>query len=300
MEQVNFGTAGEFSRLVYGVWRLADDKDTSPGHVERKIRLCLDQGIDTFDHADIYGDYVCEELFGAALNISPDLKGRIKIVTKCDIMLVSEKFPDRRVKYYDTSSAHIRQSVDTSLERIGVDVIDLLLIHRPDPLMDHHETGHALDRLVTDGKVKAVGVSNFKPHDFDLLQSAMQTRLVTNQVEISLLQHSSFLDGTIAQLQRLAIHPMAWSPLAGGRLFSPEDAAGRRLLPRLEQIGREAGVGPDAVALAWLLAHPCRICPVVGTNSIDRIGKLADALKSTIDRETWFELWTLAAGHEVP
>ena len=288
------------SRLIYGCWRLGDDTDTSASAVAKKIALCLDQGITTFDHADIYGDYRCEGLFGAALAEDPGLASRIQIITKCGIMLKSQAFPDRRVKYYDTSAAHIRSSAETSLKRLGVEVIDLMLIHRPDPFMDHRETGAALDALVDDGLARGIGVSNFMPAEFDLLQSAMKHRLRTNQIEISLLEHSAFTNGQIAQLQMNGLAPMAWSPLGGGALFDTGNPAGARLAARLAEIAGEHNVMSEAVALAWIMAHPASIMPVVGTNNPERIARIADSLKVGFDRETWYELWTLAEGKEIP
>jgi predicted oxidoreductase len=214
-------------------------------------------------------------------------------------MLMNDQFPARRVKHYDTSAGHIRASVEQSLSRLGVERLDVLLLHRPDPFMDAAQTGACLDALVQEGKIGAAGVSNFKPWDLSLLQSAMQTPLVTNQVEISLLARDSFLDGTLAQCQQLKITPMAWSPLAGGALFD-ESAPALRLRPALARIAADHGVEPDAVAIAWLLAHPANIMPIVGSNQPQRLARLADAFKVTIDRETWFELWTLACGQEVP
>lgn len=288
------------SRLVYGVWRLGDDADTSDAHIIAKVEACLAQGITTFDHADIYGGYACEKLFGDALKGRDDLKAKMQTITKCDIMLTGEPYPERRVKYYDTSAAHINMSVENSLNRIGVDVIDMLLIHRPDPLMDHLETGAALDALVDSGKVRGIGVSNFMPWDIDLLQSAMKHPILTNQIEINVLEHAPFTNGQIAKAQQVGMPLMAWSSLAGGRLFDKSDAAASRVMQRLSQIAEEQGVGADAVAIAWLLAHPANIMPVVGTNNIQRIAKVSDALKVKVDRETWFELWTLAEGNEVP
>ena len=288
-----------FSRLVYGAWRLADAGDATPQAVLRNIEICLDQGITTFDHADIYGGYRCEALFGDALTLKPALKAQLQLVSKCDIMLMNAQFPARRVKHYDTSAGHIRASVEQSLSRLGVERLDVLLLHRPDPFMDAAQTGACLDALVQEGKIGAAGVSNFKPWDLSLLQSAMQTPLVTNQVEISLLARDSFLDGTLAQCQRLKITPMAWSPLAGGGLFD-ESAPALRLRPALARIAADHGVEPDAVAIAWLLAHPANIMPIVGSNQPQRLARLADAYKDTIDRETWIELWTLACGQEVP
>ncbi len=297
MERVSLAEGLEFSRIVYGLWRLGDDADTSPRQVQAKIEACLAQGITTFDEADIYGDYESEGLFGAALKAAPDLKDRIEIVTKCDIMLMSGKFPDRRVKHYDTSAAHVAASVDASLRRMGVARIDLLLIHRPDPFMDHRETGAALDAAVASGKVRAVGVSNFRPWDWTLLQSAMETPLVTNQIELSLIAHEGFTNGDVAFLQERGLKPMAWSPLGGGSLFAN---ASKGLREALHRIGDPLGVEPAAVAVAWLLAHPARILPVMGTNTLDRIRRLAEATRVDIDRETWFELYTLALGREVP
>jgi predicted oxidoreductase len=299
MPRVELNSDLSLSRLAYGVWRLSEAADTSAQAVATRIQACLDQGITTFDHADIYGGYSCEALFGAALRAQPGLKARMEIVTKCDIMLLSDQRPDNRVKHYDTSSAHVQASVERSLHNIGVDAIDLLLIHRPDPLMDHHALGACLDGLIQSGKVRAAGVSNFMPWDLDLLQSAMKNRLQTNQIEISLMQTRGLVDGQIAHAQRLGLPVMAWSPLGGGRLFGQE-AAALRLRPALQRIAAEQGVDETAVAIAWLLHHPARIIPVLGTNDMQRIARMQDALRVTLDRQTWFELYSLANGVEVP
>ena len=174
--------------------------------------------------------------------------------------------------------------------------LDLLLIHRPDPLMDHRETGAALDALVASGKVRAVGVSNFRPYDWDLLQSGMATRLVSNQIELSLKAHAAFTNGDIAHLQRLGVAPMAWSPLAGGQLLAE---APEELRKRMAELGAAQGVEWSAVAVAWLLRHPARIMPVLGTNNLARIATLSDCTRVEMDRQTWFELYSLALGHEV-
>jgi predicted oxidoreductase len=292
-------TLPAFSRIVYGVWRLNDGADAhNPAAALAKIHACLDIGITTFDHADIYGGYSCEESFGAALKLEPSLKSKIQIVTKCDIMLKGDKFPQRRTKHYDTSPAHIRTSVDNSLKRLGVDALDLLLLHRPDPFMDAAATGECLDQLVQTGKIKAVGASNFMPWDWNLLQTYLKAPLVTNQIELSLMAHSALTDGSLAQAQQLKAPPMAWSPLGGGDLFA-DSAAAIRLRAALQRIGSQYKVGIDAVAIAWLLAHPARILPVMGTQKLERISTFGDAFKVAMDRETWFELLELAAGREV-
>ncbi len=283
-----------FSRIVYGMWRLGDDPDTSPAHVQAKVEACLEQGITTMDQADIYGGYTAEAIFGAALKAAPALRDKIEIVTKCDIVAPVGRHAGARVKHYDTSAAHITASVEASLREMATDRIDLLLIHRPDPLINPDETGAALDALVASGKLRAVGVSNFRPWDMDLLQSRMSARLVTNQIELSLSAHEAFVNGDLAYLHQHWITPMAWSPLAGGGLAK---AAGLR--EKLDALGAESGTDWSAVAVAWLLHHPAGILPVMGTNTLSRIARIADALRVPMDRQTWYELYTLALGREV-
>ena len=296
MERVTLGTDLSMSRIVYGMWRLAEDSDTSPAHVQAKIESCLAQGITTMDQADIYGGYMAEEVLGNALK-GTGLREQIEIVTKCDIVAPAGRHAAARVKYYDTSRAHITASVDTSLQLMGIDYIDVLLIHRPDPMMDHHETGAALDDLVASGKIRAVGVSNFRSWDMDLLQSAMKTPIVTNQIEISVLHHAPFTNGDIACLQQRGIAPMAWSPLAGGALFSPENQA---LHAEINNVAARLGSDVTSVAIAWLMAHPARIMPVMGTNNLQRIAGFGKAAEVTVDRQTWYEIYTAALGEEVP
>ncbi|MEM8537181.1 MAG: aldo/keto reductase, partial [Pseudomonadota bacterium] len=165
MDRIKITDDLSFSRIIYGMWRLSDDADTSPAHVQAKVEACLEQGITTMDQADIYGGYEAEEVLGRAFAAAPALKDQVEIVTKCDIVAPAGRYADARVKYYDTSRDHILASVDHSLRLMGIDKIDTLLIHRPDPMMDHHETGAALDEVVASGKVRSVGVSNFKLHD---------------------------------------------------------------------------------------------------------------------------------------
>jgi predicted oxidoreductase len=296
MERISLNSDVSLSRLIYGMWRIGDDADTSTSHVQAKIESCLSQGITTMDQADIYGGYEAEEILGNALK-GTNLRDKIEIVTKCDIVAPAGRYSDAKVKYYDTSRAHVMASVEHSLRLMGTDYVDLLLIHRPDPMMDAEETGAALDEIVASGKAKSVGVSNFKLHDWTLLQSAMSSPLVTNQIELSLLAHEGFTNGDVAYLQERKVAPMAWSPLGGGSIFSQENKV---LLNELKAIGEVSGVDETAVAVAWLLAHPAKIMPVMGTNSLARIGKISDALKVKMDRETWFELYSIALGSEVP
>ena len=296
MERIEVALGLSFSRLVYGMWRLADDSDTSVKHVDAKINAALDQGITTFDQADIYGGYTAEAVMGTAIKANPSLRQRMEIVSKCDIVIDAGRHSGARVKHYNTRAAHINASVDASLSEMGVDEIDVLLVHRPDPLMDHHETGPALDALVDAGKVRAVGVSNFRPWDWNLLQSAMRHPLVTNQIELSLKHIQPFTDGDLAFHQQHGHVVMAWSPLGGGDLMT----ASNELTHRLDSIATRCGVDRAAVATAFLLAHPAKIAPVLGTNSLDRISAISAAETVQLDRQDWFSLYEAALGSEVP
>ncbi|MEC8166440.1 MAG: aldo/keto reductase [Pseudomonadota bacterium] len=296
MERIELAQGLSFSRLVYGMWRLADDNDTSVKHVDAKINAALDQGITTFDQADIYGGYTAEAVMGAAMKANPSLRQRMEIVSKCDIVIDAGRHSGARVKHYNTTAAHINASVDASLAEMGIDEIDVLLVHRPDPFMDHHETGAALDALVDAGKVRAAGVSNFRPWDWSLLQSAMRHQLVTNQIELSLKHIAPFTNGDLAFHQQHGHVVMAWSPLGGGDLMT----ASNELTHRLDSIAKRSGVDRAAVATAFLLAHPAKITPVLGTNNLDRISSISAAETVQLDRQDWFSLYEAALGSEVP
>ena len=296
MERIELAQGLSFSRLVYGMWRLADDSDTSVKHVDAKINAALDQGITTFDQADIYGGYTAEAVMGAAMMANPSLRQRMEIVSKCDIVIDAGRHSGARIKHYNTTAAHMNASVEASLAEMGINEIDVLLVHRPDPLMDHHETGAALDALVDAGKVRAVGASNFRPWDWNLLQSAMRHPLVTNQIELSLKQIAPFTNGDLAFHQQHGHVVMAWSPLGGGDLMT----ASNELTHRLDSIATRSGVDRAAVATAFLLAHPARITPVLGTNNLDRISAISAVETVQLDRQDWFSLYEAALGSEVP
>lgn len=303
MERIKLSPEGpEVSRLAYGVWRLAEDPaGTSPGRIEAKIEACLGCGITTFDHADIYGGYTCEGLFGRVLKAKPSLRARMELVTKCDINAPGPNRPDARVKYYDASAAAIERCVERSLQELGTDYVDLLLIHRPDWLTRADDTAAGLNRLIKAGKIRHAGVSNFSPSQFDLLNSCVEQPLVTNQVEVSLLQGKALFDGTLDQCQRLGLSPMAWSPLAGGRFFAPGDPAAIRLREMAKTLAPGyAGATLDQLAIAWILALPSRPVVILGTNDLSRIKAAAEAATLTLDRQDWYALWTAATGAEVP
>lgn len=288
---------GHDSPLIQGLWRIGA-WGLSAAELARLVEGCLDLGIDTFDLADIYHGYQCEALFGEALRAAPSLRARIRVITKCGIALVKPARPLHRVQHYNTGRAHIVASAEHSLAAMGLDRLDLLLIHRPDPLMDADEIAGAFSDLHRAGKVAAFGVSNFLPHQFDLLQSRLDQPLATNQVEISLLRTEPLFDGTLDQAQRLRVRPQAWSPLGGGRLG--REPAESPLGQALAQVGRELGATPEQLALAWLLRHPAGIQPVLGSGKLERIRALFRARDIDLDRQHWFQLLEAARGFPVP
>ncbi|MBY6186905.1 aldo/keto reductase family oxidoreductase [Marinobacter hydrocarbonoclasticus] len=286
------------SRFIAGYWRLLDWKMT-PQQRLRFLQSHLDLGVSSCDHADIYGDYQCEAAFGEALALNPGIRHELQIVTKCGICLPGQKGYD--LPHYNTSAGHILNQAERSLKHFGTDYIDLLLIHRPDPLMQADEVAEAFTQLRQEGKVRHFGVSNFTPSQYNLLESRLPFALATNQVEISPLQLSALHDGTLDHLQQRRVRPMAWSCLGGGRLFSPDDPQARGVRLEMVKVGEEIGAkGIDQVALAWLLALPSAPLPILGSGKIDRLIQAVAATQLTLTREQWFRIWVASTGHNVP
>lgn len=285
------------SPVVAGCWRLAEWGWSAPERL-RWIEQCLERGVTTFDHADIYGGYRVEALFGEALALAPHLRARLQLVSKCGIRLVDAARPAHRVKSYDTSAAHIVASVDSSLRALRTDHLDLLLIHRPDPLMRPGEIADAVARLKAAGKILDFGVSNFTMSQFAMLNQWVP--LATNQIELSPLHRAPLHDGTLDQMLALDLRPMIWSPLAGGRLFSGQEPDAQRVRPVLEAVAQRHGVAPATVAYAWLLRHPSGPRPIVGSRRLEALDEALAAQALTLDAETWHEIWSAGAGVEVP
>lgn len=289
------------SRLVVGFWRLASESaPIRTRDLLQFIETCLEKGITTFDHADVYGNYTCEELFGRVLAEKPELRYKMELITKCGIKLISPNRPKHTVKSYDTSRRHIIISVENSLSNLRTGYLDLLLIHRPDPLMDADEVAEAFTELRTVGKVKNFGVSNFTPAQFNLLQSRLDFPLQTNQIEFSALHTQPLYDGTLGQCQLYRISPMAWSPFGGGSLFTGEDAKAIRVRNVLQEIGKESGgASIEQVAIAWLLQHPSKVIPVIGSRRMERITEAIKGEKLKMSREQWFRILQASEGKEV-
>lgn len=284
------------SPVVAGAWRMADWQWDAQQRL-RWIEQCAELGVTSFDHADIYGGYQVETLFGEALALAPALRDRLQLVGKCGIKLVDAARPAHRLKHYDTSAAHIVASAEASLRALRTDRLDLLLIHRPDPLMDADEVAGAFESLRDAGKVLHFGASNFTSAQFGLLSS--RVALVTNQIELHPLRREPLTDGTLDQLQRMRIRPMIWSPLAGGALLAGHGEAERRVQAALALVGARHGTSAATIAFAWLMRLPSRPVPVAGSRRIESLREAVDALRVTLDAQDWTEVWQAAAGREV-
>jgi predicted oxidoreductase len=279
----------ELSRIIAGAWRWT----LSENQVAQLIHTSLDVGITTFDHADIYGDHSNEELFGNVIRKEGSLRERMEIVTKCGIKFPSQKRPSSWVKHYDTSKQHITWSVDNSLKMLHTDRIDLLLIHRPDPLLNPTEVAEVFTSLKQSGKVLHFGVSNFTPTQFEMLQSYLPFPLVTNQLEISITHNLPLFDGSLDILMKHRVCPMGWSPLGGGKLM--ENGKTELFSKASKYNATEA-----QLSIAWLLKHPSSIFPVVGTTKPERIVESSKAVNLELGLQDWFEMLKVAQGKEMP
>ncbi|HMN90051.1 MAG TPA: aldo/keto reductase [Saprospiraceae bacterium] len=289
-----------FSRIVAGVmnWGIWG-RQLSTQEMLRLMTQCLELGVSTFDHADIYGHYTTEAEFGAALRLQPNLRADMQLVSKCGIKLVTPNRPHHHIKSYDTSMEHIIWSAEQSLKNLHTDYLDLLLLHRPDVLLHPHDVAEAFTRLRQEGKVRHFGVSNFTPSQFELLHTYFP--LITNQVEANMIHLEPFHDGTFDQCLRYRLCPMVWSPLGGGALFrAAADERISRILNTAQTLAnKRTGATPDQILLAWLLRHPAKLLPVLGTINIERIAAAVAALHIQLTREEWHELWSASIGKEV-
>ncbi len=305
MQRIELGDSGlRLSRLVYGCMRIGGD-----GSIEARdrgkaaVRAAFDAGYTAFDHADIYGEGACERLFGEVLRESPALRERAIIIGKCGIRKAGDPTAHAPARY-DFSREHILRSVDGSLERLGIAHLDILLLHRPDYLFDTREVAATFDVLHAAGKVAHFGVSNFTPSQVDLLRAASRHPLLINQVEINLHNTSAITGGVLDQCQRLGMTPQAWCPIAAvaypawGNTFDAADEARLR-----REIDRQCDVYETQdwlIALAWLLRHPARIAPIIGSTTPERIARAVEALDIPYRREDWYRLLEARNGQPVP
>ena len=292
----------EFSHLVYGTWRILDDASAStPQEINRRLNVCVEQGMTTIDTAEIYGLYEVEEALGKALALSPGLRDKLEIVTKAGIYVPCSYHPDRHTAHYNATAARLVKSAEKSLRFLGTDHVELFLVHRPDWLTSADDTAAGLNQLVRQGKIRSAGVSNYNVAQFDLLNSRMEQPLATNQLEFHLLHMDPIFDGTFDQCQKERVLPMAWSPLAGGRLFDPANEAGQRLKKAVLVIGeRYNNATLEQLAYAWIMAHPSQPVPVIGTNKVERIISAAQSAAIKLERQDWYALWEAAQGRKIP
>lgn len=287
-------------KVIVGTMRLgAWGAGFNTAGYEAFIKGCMDIGAYAFDHADIYGDYSTEEEFGKAIAGQSALRQRMTLISKCGIRRVCAARPSHRIKSYDCGKRHIIESVENSLRALRTDYLDILLLHRPDFLLDPDEVAEAVAQLNQQGKIKDFGVSNFNPSQFDLLNDRVP--LCTNQIETSVLKLDAFSDGTIDQCYRHRVPPMAWSPLGGGALFDQQaEGQAARIRTVAGSVAENHAVSLDQVLLAWLMRHPSGILPVIGTSRLERVTSALEAAAVRLSREEWYDIWQASTGKIIP
>jgi len=288
-----------FSKVIVGTMRLGSwGAGFSSSDYERFIDECLDLGLNDFDHADIYGGYTTEEEFGRVIKKRPDLKSKINITTKCSIMMPVKGSNTYPLKYYDSSAKHIKESVDLSLQKLGVDRIEYLLLHRPDYWLDADEVSESVNSLKSAGKILRFGVSNYTRSQMSYLQSKID--LEVNQMEISVHHTEAFEDGSLDYCKEKSIRITAWSPLGGGKIFeSNPDKRTKRIKKQVKKLAKKYECQEDQILLSWLSTHPAGIVPVLGTSKIERVKTALEASEIRMERTDWYALLEASLGHEV-
>ncbi len=297
MEKLQLNHEVSLSRIVQGLWRLTSWNMSSQEIVDF-VYQCIDLGVTSFDTAEIYGNYEAERVFGEALKLDPSLRSKIEIITKTGINMKSVK-RDYRIGHYDTTYNKIIASCKKSIELMNCEYLDVYLIHREDPLIDHKEVARALDDLKSMGLIKSYGVSNFDPFKFEALQHFTNNQLVTNQIEISPLCFEHFNSGMMDVLQKHEVHPMIWSPLAGGEIFTSDDEKAVKVRNILKVIADRHQEEMDTIVYAWLLKHPTKGLPISGSGKIERLKNAVRALDVELSLEEWYEIYTASQEQEL-
>jgi predicted oxidoreductase len=278
--------------MNWGVW----DKNLNSNEMQHLIHLFLENGITTFDHADLYGGYTTEAAFGKALTSSKIDRKNIQLISKCGIQHVSENRPENVVKHYDYSKEYIIWSAENSLKNLQTDYLDVFLLHRPSPLIQADAVADAVEKLKAAGKILSFGVSNFTASQTELLRQ--KTEVSFNQIQFSATNHEAMLDGSLDYMQLHNIQPMAWNPL--GVVFRENTEQTQRLKVLFSKLVDKYHVGADLILLAWILQHPAPILPVAGTINVSRIQQLMKAKSLVLDTQDWFAIWTESMGNKVP
>ena len=293
MEKIYLSDSGpKVSPAIYGFWRWGAEGENSVSTMEEIINLCLDLGINTFDHADVYGGYQSEELFGKVIQQKSFKRENIVLFTKCGLLKTSANRPDVRVLHYNTSREHILKSVNNSLKNLKTDYIDIFLLDHLDPLSNLEETAGTLLGLIEAGKVKHIGVANFTASQHQLLASHLRVPIVTSHLELNLLNTTAIDDGRFDFIRQKYSKPLAWSPLAGGRILVGNDERALKLRAKLEQIGGKYDANIEQTAVAWLVKLGA--LPLIGTLDKQRIKNATSAFDIPLDHQDWFELYDAA------
>jgi predicted oxidoreductase len=286
----------KFSKIIAGTMSWGNwGKQFNSQQMIRLMNACLESSVTTFDHADIYGDYTTERDFGNAFKQSNITRDDIQLISKCGIVYASPKRPTK-IKHYNYSRDYIIKSVENSLKNLATDYLDLLLLHRPSPLMEPNEIMEAIAKLGQEGKIKSFGVSNFTTSQVELISSEVPVEV--NQIEFSLTHNSALFDGTLDQMMVKKMTPMAWSPL--GEVFKNDTEQTRRIHKCLGSLLDKYSASEDQLLLAWILKHPANIHPVVGTTNQIRIKEANNALQINLELEDWFSILVASQGHKVP
>ena len=290
----------EFSRFVQGYWRL-NSWDMNPQQRLSFLKQHIELGVSTVDHAHVYGPPSCEELFGEALKLNSSVRQEIQIVSKCGINLNNNAVQPKQVSHYSSDRKNIIKSVETSLRRLRTDYLDALLLHRPDFLMNVDEIAAVFSELKESGKVKFFGVSNFSASQFLLLDSRLDSSLITNQVEINPINFDVISDGTLDLLQQNKVSPMAWSCLAGGEIFHQQSEQIIRLRKTLLDIQNEIGASSiEQVIFAWIAKLPSNPVMIIGSGKVERVIGAIESENYTLTREQWYRIWVASKGFNVP
>ncbi|GAA0872645.1 aldo/keto reductase family oxidoreductase [Gangjinia marincola] len=286
-----------FSRIIQGVMTWGEwGKKFNRQEMISQLNFCIEQGVTTFDHADIYGGYTNEEHFGTAFAEANIQREDIQLISKCGIQYKAETRPQNEIKHYQYDKEYIITSTERSLKLLQTDYLDLLLLHRPSPLMHPDEIAEAVTQLKTQGKINAFGVSNFSVSQMSLIQSRIP--IDANQIEFSLTAHNALHDGTLDYMMEYEITPMCWSPL--GKVFNEETAQAKRIHEVLDKLSDRYSGKKDQLLLAWILKHPAAIHPVIGTTTKERVKDAKKATEIELEIQDWFELLVASQGHKVP
>jgi predicted oxidoreductase len=277
--------------MNWGIW----DKNLNTKEIKNMIHLCLENKISTFDHADIYGSYTTESDFGKAFASSKIDRSAMQLISKCGIQMLA-KNRNTTIKHYDYSKNHILWSVENSLKNLQTDYLDVLLLHRPSPLMQADEIAEAVLKLKTDGKIIDFGLSNFTASQTELIRQ--KTEISYNQVQFSATNFEPMLDGSFDYMQAHQIRPMSWNPL--GSVFREDNEQTHRLKKLLATLVSKYELGSDTLLLSWILQHPSKVIPIAGTVNVARIQSLMKATELQMDQEDWFAIWSESMGKDVP